>query len=146
MSGIPPVNAYVTIHVLNLMPDLAFYYFFTKWSPARLKTSVLNSHGPVCSEFGFWMDLCYCYISSAEPTLLPDDSAYHLQNAGLKTFDVHLPNTFMNVSSPDFTTGLIIIGLPAGFVLLGLLKERISERIRYIAIVSGSLIHWYSFP
>ena len=41
----------------------------------------------------------------------------------------------MNVSSPDFTTGLIIIGLPAGFVLLGLLKERINERIRYIAIV-----------
>ena len=82
------------------------------------------------------MDLCYCY-SPAEQIHLPVDSAYHLQKAGIRTFDVHLPNTFMNVSAPDFTTGLIIIGLPAGFVLLGLLKERISDRIRSIAIVSA---------
>jgi hypothetical protein len=133
-SGVPPVNAYVAIHVLNLMPILAFYYFFTRWSPAGLKRAALIAAGLFVLSSGFgWI---YVITSSlAEPTLLPVDSAYHLQEGGVKTFDVHLPNTFMNVSAPDFTTGLIIIGLPAGFVLLGLLKEKIGDRIRYIAIV-----------
>ena len=133
-SGVPPVNAYVTIHVLNLMPILAFYYFFTRWSPASLKRAGLIATGLFVLSSGFgWI---YVITSSpAEPTLLPVDSAYHLQEAGIRTFDIHLPNTFMNVSAPDFTTGLIIIGLPAGFVLLGLMKERIGDRIRSIAIV-----------
>ena len=136
LSGVPPVNAYVTIHVLNLMPILAFYYFFTRWIPASLKRASLIATGLFVLSSGFgWI---YVIATSlAEPTLLPVDSAYHLKNAGLMTFDVHVPNTFMNVSSPDFTTGLIIIGLPAGFVLLGLLKERIGDRIRSIAIVSA---------
>lgn len=136
LSGVPSVNAYVSIHILNLMPIFAFYYFFTKWSPARFKRASLIATGLFVLSSGFgW--LYVIATTNTETTLSPIDSAYHLQNAGLKTFDIHLPNTFMNVSSPDFTTGLIIIGLPAGFVLLGLLKENISDKIRSIAIISA---------
>ena len=31
LSGVPSVNAYVSINFLNFMPILAFYYFFTSW-------------------------------------------------------------------------------------------------------------------
>ena len=136
LSEVPPVNAYVTIHVLNLMPIFAFYYFFTMWSPARFKRASLIATGLFVLSSGFgWI-----YVIATAPAdqiHLPVDSAYHLQKAGIRTFDVHLPNTFINVSAPDFTTGLIIIGLPAGFALLGLLKEKISDRLRSIAIVSA---------
>ena len=136
MSEVPPVNAYVTIHVLNLMPIFAFYYFFTMWSPARFKRASLIATGLFVLSSGFgWIYVIA--TAPAEQIHLPVDSVYHLQKAGIRTFDVHLPNTFMNVSAPDFSTGLIIIGLPAGFALLGLLKERISDRIRSIAIVSA---------
>jgi hypothetical protein len=40
-----------------------------------------------------------------------------------KTFDVETPTTFIDVGHPDITTPLIIIALPAGFTLLGLIKE-----------------------
>jgi len=35
LSGVPSVNAFVSINFLNIMPVLAFYYFFTKWIPSR---------------------------------------------------------------------------------------------------------------
>ncbi len=39
------------------------------------------------------------------------------------TYDIGLPTTFINVGHPDITTPLIIIALPAGFALLGMIKE-----------------------
>ena len=33
LSGIPSVNAYVSINFLNIIPVFAFYYFFKKWFP-----------------------------------------------------------------------------------------------------------------
>ena len=106
------------------------------WSPARFKRASLIATGLFVLSSGFgWI-----YVIATAPAdqiHLPVDSTYHLQKAGIRTFDVNLPNTFINVSAPDFTTGLIIIGLPAGFALLGLLKEKISDRLRSIAIVSA---------
>lgn len=136
LSGVPAINAYVSIHFLNLMPVFAFYYFFTKWSPPSVKRASLIASGLFILSSGFgWINVIG--TGNISTTLSPIASVYHLQNAGTKTFDVLLPNTFINVSAPDFTTGLIIIGLPAGFVLLGLLKEKISDKMKYIAIISA---------
>ena len=41
LSGLPSVNAYVSINFLNIVPILAFYYFFTRWVPQRMKRAAL---------------------------------------------------------------------------------------------------------
>ena len=46
-----------------------------------------------------------------------------LDQIGFKTSDIRQPTTFINVAHPEVTTPLIIIVLPAGFTLLGLIKE-----------------------
>ena len=53
----------------------------------------------------------------------PTSALEAFTTAGAKTFDIFVPNTFIDVAHPDITTGLIIIALPAGFVLLGLIKK-----------------------
>ena len=33
LTGVPSVNAYVSINFLNILPVMAFYYFVKKWIP-----------------------------------------------------------------------------------------------------------------
>ena len=46
-----------------------------------------------------------------------------IANVTSLTYDIGLPTTFINVGHPDITTPLIIIALPAGFTLMGMIKE-----------------------
>ena len=41
LSDLPSVNAYVSINFLNIMPILAFYYFFTSWIPQNKRRAAL---------------------------------------------------------------------------------------------------------
>ena len=45
LSGVPSVNAYVSIHFLNIMPVFGFYYFFNKWVPPRWRRASSDSFG-----------------------------------------------------------------------------------------------------
>jgi hypothetical protein len=138
LSGIPSVNAYVSINFLNIVPVLAFYYFFTRWMPnknykrAGLLASTLFM---LSSGFG-WAEVLNMGMFGM-PISSELSSLEILNDAGRKTFDIRLPNTFIDVGNPEATTGLLIIALPAGFFLLGMLKE---ERISSSRVINIGII------
>jgi hypothetical protein len=137
LSGVPSVNAYVSISFLNIIPVFAFYYFFTKWIPSRNRKAVLLSSALFMLSSGFgWAHILNAAVTTGHITS-QISSLDLLTEGGIKTFDIRLPNAFIDVSSPDITTGLIIIGLPAGFILLGLIREIINSKFKYILILTA---------
>ena len=83
-------------------------------------------------------------LTADNPVIASPLSAFEaLNTAAVKTIDIFVPNTFIDVGHPDITTGLIIIALPAGFVLLGLIKENISGKLKYIALIAPVCILGY---
>jgi hypothetical protein len=60
-----------------------------------------------------------------------------LYQAGIKSIDIILPTSFSG-SHPDLSTPLIFMALPAGFTLLGLLRDEIinnTNKFKYLAIL-----------
>lgn len=142
ISETPSANAFASLNFLNIMPVLAFYYFFSVWFPNRRKAAVLASVLFVLSSgFGWVYALHIWTIHGIGSTEL--ETLDILLTAGAKTFDIWVPNTFINVGHPDITTPLIVFGLPCGFVLLGLVKERIENKIKFIAIISLIVLTGY---
>ena len=138
LSGVPSVNAYVSINFLNFMPIIAFYYFFTSWVRGNNKRAALLACSLFMLSSGFgWVEVVH--VALAQPPILSQLSSLEiLDEIGRKTFDIRLPNTFFNVGNPEGTTALIIIAIPAGFTFLGLIKEKIqSSRLKQIAILAG---------
>ena len=132
LSGMPTVNAYVSINFLNFMPIPAFYYFFVKWIPTKKKAALLATTLFTLSSGYGWMYVLnlavHDYTGLTAAAVL---EIFH--TATIKTFDISIPNSFINVGHPDITSGLIVISLPAGFVLLGLLREKMSN-LRSVSI------------
>jgi hypothetical protein len=135
LSGSPPINAYVSINFLNITPVFAFYYFFICWVPRHRRRAALLASTLFMLSAGFgWVYVLGTAINEPAISKLTALEVLHWQ--GLKTSDVRLPTTFVVASHPDFSTQLIIIALPAGFVLLGLLKqENRFSRFRYVVII-----------
>jgi hypothetical protein len=124
-SGSPSVNAYAAISFLNIVPVFAFYYFFTNWIPKDKQRAALLASTLFMLSAGFgWL---YAFNAAlADHNQVTFDVSSSLEIVELtyrKTFDVETPTTFIDVGHPDVTTPLIIIALPAGFTLLGLIKE-----------------------
>jgi hypothetical protein len=139
LSGVPSVNAYVSINFLNIMPILAFYYFFCKWVPSRnpnWKRAALLACAFFILSSGFgWIDVItmgkttnpiYSQLSALE--------VFHLVET--KTLDIRKAGDFVITGSPAPTTGLILIALPAGFLLLGLIREKLNCKVKYLAILA----------
>jgi hypothetical protein len=125
LSGSPSANAYVAINFLNFMPVLAFYYFFYNWVPNDKKRASLIATTLFMLSSGFgWVYALDLALTSPQDIVSTISSVNLLSEATDKTYDIGLPTTFINVAHPDITTPLIIIALPAGFTLLGLIKER----------------------
>ena len=61
-----------------------------------------------------------------------------LDQVSFISYDVGLPNTFVNVNHPDITTPLVIVAIPAGFTLLGLIGniKKIQEQQRSITLIN----------
>ena len=125
LSGSYSVNAYVAISFLNITPVVAFYYFFTNWVPDNKKKAALLSSTLFMLSAGFgWMYVTSSAVNSNMSGTLDESSIYEIFVLGsIKTFDIETPTTFIDVGHPDITTPLIIITLPAGFTLLGLIRE-----------------------
>lgn len=125
LSGSFSVNAYVAISFLNIAPVIAFYYFFTNWVPDNKKKAALLSSTLFMLSAGFgWMYVTSSAVTSNMGASLDESSIHEIfVLASIKTFDIETPTTFIDVGHPDITTALIIIALPAGFTLLGLIKE-----------------------
>ena len=126
LSGLPSVNAYVSINFLNIMPILAFYYFFTSWIPENKRRVAMLATTLFVLSSGFgWIYVINMAID-LPPALQNQPEISSIDIMGYvtdTTYDIALPTTFINVGHPDITTPLIIIVLPLGFTLLGLIGE-----------------------
>lgn len=134
LSGVPLVNTYASIGFLNITVVLAFYYFFSRWAAPNMKRAALFACSLFSTSSGFgWIYLLSLTIST---------SRIISQNSLLDTFDktrpldVLLPTNFVIAAHPEFSTGLIYIALPAGFILLGLLRQRFNGNFTSVAIVT----------
>ncbi len=141
ISGVPSVNAYVSLNVLNMMTIFAFYYFFSRWIPSNQRKAVILATTLVVlsSGFGWILVLDNSLTNSHHST---QSSLENLHWASIKSSDIRTPNTFFNVGHPTFTSPLIILGLPAGFVLLGVLKEHNAKqsKLRFIGIITAIVV------
>ncbi len=138
LTGVPSVNAYVSINFLNILPVMAFYYFVKKWIPnhysfgAALLASALFMLG---SGFG-WINVLN--LIAAGNNLTPPLSVLETLHLGAsQTGDIQQPTTFINTAQPEPTSPLLLIGLPSGFILLGLMKEDVGSKIKYIAVIAA---------
>ena len=113
-----------------MLPILTFYFFVRTWLPARTKKAALIAATLFMLSSGFgWIYVIQLAMSDL----------YHSQTsileifriATLKAFDLNLANTFFATPHPS-PHG--IIALPAGFLLLTLLKINITGKLKYVFI------------
>jgi hypothetical protein len=126
LSNSASVNAYVSIGFLNFMPIVAFYYFFKSWVPQMLKNAALvaTTLFAISSGFGWIYAVDLAILSPSDTESATElHSIYIIGNVTTLTYDIGLPTSFINVGHPDITTPLLIIALPAGFTLMGMIKE-----------------------
>jgi hypothetical protein len=126
LSNSASVNAYVSIGFLNSVPVFGFYYFFTRWVPKNKKKAALlaTTLFVFSSGFGWIYAFDLAIVSPPSNEKQPEISSINILARVTDTaYDIGLPTTFIDVGHPDITTPLIVIALPAGFALLGFIKE-----------------------
>ena len=145
LSGTPLVNTYASIAFLNMTAVFAFYYFCREWFPLKMKRAALLASTFFVLSGGFgWVYLLYS--TGANPVTSEILSITSFLQEHIKFSDIILSANFMIAAYPDFSTGLIYIALPAGFLLLGLLRFEIKNKFTSTVIVSivslsGILFH-----
>ena len=151
MSSLPTVNAYAAINFFNIVPVFAFYYFFSRWVPENRRKAALLASVFFMASSGFgWFYLLYLVGPGEEVS--ERASLDDFNEARIKSFDIFQPSSFISVENPSITTPLIIVALPSGFVLLGLIaktgagsgvKQTRSNDFIIISVLSltGSLAH-----
>ncbi|HKQ21497.1 MAG TPA: hypothetical protein VJS91_05620 [Nitrososphaeraceae archaeon] len=121
LSGSPSVNSYVSINILNVMPIFAFYYFLSSWIHGRNQRAIIMATALFVLSSGFgWIYALYDSTLTG-PLTTPAESIDLLSKTTDATYDVGTPTTFLDVGHPDITTPFIVIALPVGFTVLGLL-------------------------
>jgi hypothetical protein len=134
LSGLPIVNTYASIAFFNMTYVFAFYYFFSTWIPLNMRRSKILASilFAVSSGFG-WI-----YLLGMTVTTHPVVSQKSVLDTIVSTepFDIFQPTNFFLSAHPEFSTGLIYIALPAGFVLLGLLRENLPSKFIFIIVVT----------
>jgi hypothetical protein len=135
LSGIPLVNTYASIAFLNITAVFGFYYFCSIWFPRDRKRAALlaSSLFVIGSGFG-WIYMIS--LTETNPISSPISSMANFVDDKIKVTDIRLSANFMIAAFPDFSTGLIYISLPAGFVLLGLVRTNIENKLHYTAILA----------
>lgn len=135
LSGTPLVNTYASIAFLNILAVLAFYYFIYTWLPLKMKRATLIATSLFVIASGFdWIYILYSTGTSAIiPTVSPIATFFQEQ---IRSSDIIYAPNFMIGAFPDFSTALIYISLPAGFVVLGLICFEMKNKFGYLAIIS----------
>jgi hypothetical protein len=135
LSGIPLVNTYASIAFLNMAAVFAFYYFCSTWFPDSSKRAALLASSLFLISSGFgWVYIIS--LTETNPIASQISSISNFLDDKIKFTDIIRPTNFMIAAHPDFSTGLIYISLPAGFVLLGLIRAKISNKLCYTIILS----------
>lgn len=145
LSGVPLVNTYASLAFLNIMAVFAFYNFCFTWFPSDKKRAALfaSSLFVIASGFG-WVYMLY--LTDTSPIGSQISSISNFVEDKIRVTDIRLSANFMIAAFPDFSTGLILVSLPAGFVLLSLVYVEFGNKISYITILSlistlGILFH-----
>ncbi len=126
LSGIPLVNSYASIAFLNSIPIFAFYYFFKKWVPTTLHKAGLLACTLFTLSAGFgWI---YLFSTDLSQNIISQQSILETL-VSMGRLDIVGTSNFVIPTGPDFSTGLIYIALPAGFVLLGLVRTNLPSRL-----------------
>ena len=144
LSGVPVVNAYASIAFLNVIPVFAFLYFFYVWVPLTMRKAALLA----CSLFTLSSGFGWIYLLTTTTT----SDIYSVQSSletlrNLGHLDIVSASNFVIATAPDFSTGLIYMALPAGFVLLATIRtsfQKTSAKVAIIATISilGVLSHY----
>ena len=143
LADVPSINAYASIGILNIMAVLAFYYFCKKWMPGHRARSALLAAALFMLSSGFgWVQAVSIFVS--DPGIASQATGMQtILMSSKQTYDIRSPSTFLLASHPDFSTGLQLIVLPIGFVLLGVVKEETNNQRRrygYILVVTAAII------
>ena len=134
LAGIPSVNAYVSLNFLNMIPVATFYFFVTKWLPASMKKAALLATALFMLSSGYGWS--YVLQLSSDETISSQTQVLEIfRIASLKTMDLNALNNFLNSPHPWVLSNLIIISLPAGFLLLSLLKIEVKGKLRYFSLI-----------
>lgn len=134
LSGNPLVNTYVSIAFLNMTALFAFYYFILMWLPLNMKKAALIASSLFLIGAGFdWTYILYSSVTSSISKISLTPVFFQEQ---IRASDIIYAPNFMIAAFPDFSTALIYISLPAGFVLLGLIRLDMKNKFSYAAIIS----------
>jgi hypothetical protein len=138
LSGIPLVNSYASIAIVNIVPIFAYFYFFSTWVPSTMRKAALFACSLFTISSGFgWIYLLTTATRSHIFSVL--SSLETLRDIG--HLDIISASNFVMATAPDFSTALIYIALPAGFVLLGILRASFqSAYIRFAVIAAISVL------
>jgi len=134
LSGVPLVNTYASLAFLNMTAVFAFYYFCFTWFPSNKKRAALiaSSLFVIASGFG-WVYILS--LTDTNPIVSEISSISNFVEDKIRVTDIRLSANFMIAAFPDFSTGLIYISLPAGFVLLGLIRSEFRNKIGYTTVL-----------
>jgi hypothetical protein len=137
LSGIPLVNTYASIAFVSITPVFAFYYFFTRWVPLHLRRAGVLASCLFAIGSGFGWVYLFGLTMTTNPITSEKSVVETIASTGPYTFDVVLPVNFILAAHPDINTALIYIAIPAGFVLLGILRGDLQNRITFTTIVAA---------
>lgn len=146
LSGIPMVNSYASIAIVNIVPVFAYLYFFSTWVPSTMRKAGLFA----CSLFAISSGFGWIYLlttTTRNHIFSVQSSLETLRNIG--HLDIISASNFVVATAPDFSTGLIYLALPAGFVLLGILRTSFQSRSTRVAVIAAisvlGMISHYEF-
>ena len=134
LSGVPLVNTYASIAFLNIIYIFGFYFFFSAWMPANMQRAKILACTLLAISSGFgWI-----YLLGLTVTTNPVVSEKSVLDTIVSTepFDIFQPTNFSLSAHPEFSTGLIYIALPAGFVLLGVLRGYLTNKFTFTIMVT----------
>jgi hypothetical protein len=137
LSGIPLVNSYASIALLNMTLIFAFYYFFLSWVPPNMRRAALLACTLFILSAGFgW--IYFLNTSAVNSERSPDSTMDILSRMG--PLDIISSSNFVISTAPQFSTGLTYMALPAGFVLLGVVRNRFPSTLVNFAVVTSIAI------
>ena len=145
ISGVPLVNSYASVAILNMVSVFSFFYFCRTWYFLNNKRASLfaSTLFVIASGLGWAYML---HLADVHQVNSPTDIISDFTEEKLRVSDIRLSANFMISAFPDFSTGLTLVSLPAGFLLLALIKMKFRNKVSYIIIISlvpflGILFH-----
>jgi len=145
ISGVPLVNSYASLAILNMTAVFGFYFLCRTWLPSNKKRASLFAASLFVIAAGFgWIYVLY--LEQSNPVESQTNSISYFVDEKIRESDIRLSANFMIAAFPDFSTGLTLVTLPAGFALLSLIYVKFRNMIGYITIISavsfvGIIVH-----